>query len=203
MISSPAAGPAGQPEYRAPITLVHDAIAHEAVILAVVQHGQLEHPRVFDRPAHQLVVLDAMAVIGDRHDPGLHQRADGRKFLARQPLRDGSGREHVDTGFLPGTLVDPGNRRWVIRRRTRVGHADNRREPACRRRPGAGLDGFLGRLARLAQVDVQIDEAGCDHEAAGVDDFDVLPGGNRFGRDEDARAQVNVAHLVHVVGRVE
>ena len=170
MSSSPAAGrEAGQAEHRAPITLVHDAVAHEAVILAVVEHGQAEHPRVLDRPAHEFVILDAMAVVRDGDDPRLHHRAERREFLARQTFRDRTGREDVDARFLPGALDDPRDRRRVVGGRTGVGHADNRREAARRRRPGTGFDGFLSRLAGFAQVDVQVDQARRDDEIFRVD----------------------------------
>ena len=82
MMSSPMRRPAGQAEHGAPVALVHHAFADEVVVLAMVHHDEAEHARVLERAAHQLVVLHAMAVVGERHHAGLVQRADGRQFLA-------------------------------------------------------------------------------------------------------------------------
>ena len=76
--------PAGQAEQRAPVAFMHDAVADEVVVLAMIEHRQAEHARVLDRAAHQLVILDAMPVVGDRDDAGLRERADRRQFFARE-----------------------------------------------------------------------------------------------------------------------
>src|SRR6516162_11802811 len=55
-------GPAGQPEKRAPIAVVHDPVGHEIVILAVIKHGHTDHARILDRAPHHFVVLDAMTI---------------------------------------------------------------------------------------------------------------------------------------------
>ena len=78
--------PARQPEQRAPVAFVHDAVADEIVILAMIEHRHADHARIFDRAAHQLVILHAMAVIGDRDDAGLRERADRRQLFARRGL---------------------------------------------------------------------------------------------------------------------
>ena len=80
------AGPAGQAEHGAPVALVHDALADEAVVLAMVEDGELEHAGVLEGAAHELVVLHAMAVVGERDDAGAGHRADGREFLAGDGL---------------------------------------------------------------------------------------------------------------------
>src|SRR5882724_7385904 len=73
--------PAGQPQERAPVTLMHDAVADEVVILAMVEHRHADHPRIFDGAPHELVVLDATPVVGDRHDAGLFERTDWRQLF--------------------------------------------------------------------------------------------------------------------------
>ena len=50
-----------------------------------------------------------------------------------------------------------------------VGHGEDARVAAERGGPGAGLDGLGLLLARLAEVAVEVDEAGADHAAAGVE----------------------------------
>ena len=78
--------PARQPEQRAPVAFVHHAVADEIVILAMIEHRHADHARIFDRAPHQLVILDAVAVIGDRDDSALRERADRRQFFARRDL---------------------------------------------------------------------------------------------------------------------
>ena len=63
--------PAAQSEQRAPVALMHDSVAHQAVVLAMIHHRQVEHARILDRAAHELMILNAMAVVGDRDHAGL------------------------------------------------------------------------------------------------------------------------------------
>ena len=49
---------------------------------------EVEHARILERAAHDFVVLDAMAVVGQRDDAGLAHRADGREFLPGDPVGD-------------------------------------------------------------------------------------------------------------------
>ena len=74
--------PAAQSKRRAPKTFMHHAVGHEGIILAMIHHRQIEHLGVFAGAAHQFVVLHAMAVIGDGHDAGAFEPADGRQFFA-------------------------------------------------------------------------------------------------------------------------
>ena len=66
------ARPAVKAEYGAPVPFVHHPAAHHVVILAVVHYREIEHPSIFDRAPHHLMVLNAMTIVGDRHDAGLH-----------------------------------------------------------------------------------------------------------------------------------
>ena len=63
--------PAGQTEKSTPVAFVDHAVPDQTVILAMIEHGQSNHARVFDCAPHQFVILDAMAVVGDRNHAGL------------------------------------------------------------------------------------------------------------------------------------
>ena len=52
---------------------MHHAAPDEIVILAVIEDGEADHPRIFDGPPHEFVVLDAMSVVGDGDDAGLRE----------------------------------------------------------------------------------------------------------------------------------
>ena len=58
--------PARQTEQGAPVAFVHHAVADQIVILAMIKHGQINHPGVLDRAPHHLVILYAMTVVRDR-----------------------------------------------------------------------------------------------------------------------------------------
>ena len=131
--------------------------------------GQVEHLRVLDGAAHELVVLHAMAVVGDGDDAGALERAGGRELLALLPDGDAAGRIDVDDGAAFDGVVDVLDGAGVVGDRAGVRHADDGGESAGGGGPRAGLDGLLVRLAGLAQVHVDVDQAGAGDEAAGVD----------------------------------
>ena len=89
--------------------------------------------------------------------------------------------------------------------RRRVGHANDGRETAARGGGGAGGDGFLCRLARLAQMNVQVNQAGTNHEAAHVHFLGVarrLVCRVRADRGDFTFGNQNVRLCVEAVGRV-
>src|SRR4051812_8856205 len=83
-----AAGPTGQPQERAPVPFVDHSIAHQVVILTMIEDRYTDHARVFHRAPHQLVVLNAPAIVGDRDYAGLFQRTDRSQLFAEKSLRD-------------------------------------------------------------------------------------------------------------------
>jgi len=135
----------------------------------MIHHRQVEHRGVLHRAPHQVVVLHAMPVVGDGDHAGVFQRTDRREFLAGEALGDRAGGEHVDPGQALGAVLNQCHRAGIVDRWAGVGHADDGGETAPRRRRRAGADGLLGRLARLAKVNVNIDQPRADNFAGGVD----------------------------------
>ena len=74
--------PARQTEQRAPITLMHDAVADEIVILAVIKDWHAYHTRVLNCAPHQLVVLNAMTIVCNRDHACLREGSDRAQFFA-------------------------------------------------------------------------------------------------------------------------
>src|SRR5438552_870947 len=64
-------GPSGEAKKRAPITLMHNSVADQIVILTMVEQRHPNHPRIFHRAPHNLVVLYTMAVICYGHNARL------------------------------------------------------------------------------------------------------------------------------------
>src|SRR4051812_8822516 len=101
---------------------MHHTVAYEIVVLAVVEHGEIKHPGIFNRSPHQFMILDTVAVVGDCNNAGLYHRSDWRHLFSSQVSGDRTSREYVDTGGLPRSLENPSYSAWIIRRRTGIGH---------------------------------------------------------------------------------
>src|SRR6202012_4855053 len=94
----------------------------------------------------------------------------------------GGDGEDADGGVALGREHPFGDLGRVVHRNG-GGHGADAGEAAGRGGRSAGGDGFLVALAGLAQMDVNVDEAGGDDEAVGVDDFGVLVFGFAGGFD--------------------
>ena len=136
-----------------------------------------------ERPPHQVGRGDRGTVVGERDGPARDQLAELGQLLALAPLADGADREDVG---LPGALGledDELGGGLGVDRRDRVGHAGDRRHAAGQRGGGAGGDRLVLLVARLAEVDVDVDQAGADDQAPGVDhDLGLLGARRRCGR---------------------
>ena len=84
-------------------------------------------------------------------------------------LGDGADGKDVGVAGPLGLEVDELGRRLAVEGRLGVRHAGHRRDAAGQRRRRAGGDGLVLLAARLAQVDVHVDQAGADDLARGVD----------------------------------
>src|SRR5258708_9710382 len=161
----PCSWPARQSKDRTPMTLVHHTVAHEIVVLAVVEHGEVKHGGILDRAAHQFMILYTMGVIGDRNDAEWYHRSNRRHFFAGKTSGDRTGSKYVDAGGLPCPIQNPGYSARIVGGRTGVGHADNGSKSTRRRCLTAGRDGFFMRLARLAKMNMHVDQSGSNDQA--------------------------------------
>jgi hypothetical protein len=109
------------------------------------------------------------------------------QVLAGQPDGDRADRLHVDQPGLAAQPPDLLDHAGGVGDRRGVGHRADRGVPAHRGRPRAGLHGLGILAAGLAQVRVQVDQAGQRHEAARVD---RLVGRAGVGHDPVAQEQV-------------
>jgi hypothetical protein len=150
--------PAGQAELSGNTALVHHAFAHEIIVLAMVHDREAKHPRVLARAAHDFMALNAMPIIGQRHNSRFVHRSDRGEFFAGNALGERARREHIDDRLSLRLFHDPRHHTRVVHGRRRIRHADDRGKPAgrCTLRPCP--NGFLGTLARFAEMDVKIDE---------------------------------------------
>ena len=163
--------PAGQAEPGRAVALVHLGAGGEPRLLGVLGDDAVEGLHVLQRPAHQRRVADAVPVVGEHPHAGggVGHRAELGQPLALQADGHRPDRDDVDQpGLLaepPDLLDDAGG----VGDRVGVGHGVHGGEPAERRGAAAGLDGLGVLPARLAQVGVQVDQAGQRDQPGGVD----------------------------------
>ena len=122
--------------------------------------------------------LDAHAVVGENPYAGgrVGHRAELGELLPRQADGHRADRGDVAVAGLAAEPPDLLDHAGGVGDRVGVGHRVHGGEPAERRGPGAGHD-RLGVLASgLAQVGVQVDEAGKRDEPGGVDDLGARRG---------------------------
>ena len=123
----------------------------------MIHRRQVEHLRVFQRAAHQFIVLYAMAVIGDRHHTSLLETSNRRQLLACNTNRDSTGNVDIHHGLAFDLVLNERNGGGAVNRGRGIGHAYHCGEASRRCRRRAGGDSLLSRLPRLAQVHVQVD----------------------------------------------
>ncbi len=160
---------ARDPQPARPAALVHRTATGERAVLAMLGQRHAEALGVVEGSAHQRAVLDAGPVVGEERDPEVRQLTHRSKRLSRPPHGDGAGHRHVGQ-CAPAEGEHLGHHPRRIERGLGVGHGHDGGEAAQRRGPGARLD-RLGLLAAgLAQMGVQVDQAGPDETATGIED---------------------------------
>ena len=123
--------------------------------------------------AHDAVFEDGVAIVGDGYCAG---GLEGRVVVEDFALGAASGRADGKDAHgcaALGRLHPAGDFRRVVDGGG-VGHGGHGGKSARGSSGGAGGDGFLVGLAGLAQVDVNVDEAGRDGEAGGIEDFSAV-----------------------------
>ncbi len=196
-------GPAGDPEAARPLPLVHVPATAEARVLGVLaDDGPRQRLGVLEGPAHHPGRLDAGPVVGEEAHAERVELPHRGERGAGPALRDAAGGVHVAHRLRAGAEDGRDDGR-VVEGRLGVGHGDERGVAAERGGARARLDrlGFL--VAGLAQVRVQVDEAGRDDAAVRVEDavgvesrpdgghdavLDTDVGGPLTGRVDDATA---------------
>lgn len=171
-----------------PFAFVHVPAHGQGFVLAVPGEHDTESRCVFERPPHEPVVLDTPAVVGEQAHAECGHLANGRELLAGTVDGDGAGHPHVGETGLATEQHDLTDHCCVVDGRLGVRHGDNGREPAEGGSPRAGLD-RLGLLAAgLAQVGVEVDQAGSHHAAPGVEHLVAVAGGEVGPDGGDASA---------------
>ena len=152
---------------------VHAGALGQAGVFGMLDDAEADAGCSGEGLAHHAIFEDGVAVVGDGDGAGGFERGEVVECFAfgtaggcgdgeDADARAAFGGEHPAGDF--GRVVD-GNG---------VGHGRDGGESACGCCGGAGGDGFFVALAGLAEMDVNVDEAGCDDEAGGVEDFSTV-----------------------------
>ena len=185
--SSASAGMPGMPEPARPLAFVHVAAGGQRVVLAVLGQRDAEARGVLEGAAHEPRVLHAGAVVGEEAHAERRHLRHRRQLLAG--AADGDGTGDVDVAQRGGAeLQHLAHDGGAVDRRLGVRHGDDRGVAAERGGPRAGLDRLGLLAARLAQVGVQVDEAGADDAPAGVE-HRAWPSRSGADRGDDAVAR--------------
>ena len=148
-------------------TLVHVSVSAQARILCMLGHQAAELSDVLHRPPEQTGVGDCVAVIGEEPNPGGPQIVEVCEVGPLLAQADRTARNHANwlaPGDLPGEVAG-------VDHRVGVRHGNDRSESAGDRCGHARLDVLLPFLAWLAQVGVQVEEAGPHPGIGRIDDL--------------------------------
>ena len=160
---------------------MHDGAGGEPFDLAVLGQRDAEAVGVLERPPHQQRILHAVAVVGEDLDADCREFAEWSQVLPGPTDRDRTGRQHLaETGAfaLAANEIDHLD---AVLGGIGVRHGDHRGEAAECGSAAAGLDRLGLLTTRLAQMHVQVDEAGRDDQPAGVDHVVAVAGHQLVG----------------------
>ena len=153
------------------VTFVHLPALGEVGVLGVLEDDHAEGSGVLQGEPHHARGLDAVPVVGEDPDPRLGHLADVRERLTLQPARDRPGRVHLAQAGLVGERPDLGDHGHVVGHRVRVRHGAEGGEPPGGGGPRSRLDGLLVLGSGLAEVGVEVHQAGGHDQATRVDDL--------------------------------
>ena len=141
-------------------------------VLRVLGDDRVERLDVLERAAHQPGVVHAVAVVGEHPDRGAPSGPWCRSRRAVSPASPCDTAPTGRTSTSPASRAEP--RHLLddlggVGDRVGVGHRVHGGEAAERGGRRAGRDGLGVLAARLAQVGVQVDEAGQQHQPVAVD----------------------------------
>jgi len=120
----------------------------------MIKNRQAEHLRVFAGAAHEFVVLDAMAVVGDGDDSGFFERTNRREFFAGDIFCDCAGDKNIHDAFFGGSFMDERDSSGIVNRRRCVGHADDGSKSSARGGGSSTGNIFFRSLAGFAEMNV-------------------------------------------------
>ncbi|CAB4640255.1 unannotated protein [freshwater metagenome] len=134
------------------------------------EHDGLRQPRrVFERPTHESVVLNATTVVGEDADTRCSEFGHRRQRIAFAADRDRPRGTNIAQARSDSCIENLANDRNRIDGWFGVRHSDNCGVAAERRRPTASFNRFGFFATRLAQVSMDVDKPRSNHASGGID----------------------------------
>jgi len=187
----------GQVELSRHVAFVHHPAGRQCPVLGVHHDRQAGLGRPRQRLAHDRTAPCAVTVVGEPDRPRRGHARPVRRLRPGTPDRDGA--DGIDAHRQAGRpLDDVGDPLRRIECRVGVGHAADRGETAPHRRGRSGLQRLLLGKTRIAQVNVDVDQAGRHHQAARIDHLCAF----RLRQTDPERSDL-IAHHQHVRDRVK
>ena len=183
------AGPAGQAEPARHLALVAAGVgAGQARVLGVLGDDAAEGLDVFQRAPHDAGVVHAVAVVAEdpHRRPGARHEAELGELGALEALGHGADRHDLGQAAGAAEVEHALGGLGRVGDGARVGHGEDRGVAARRSGGRAGGDGLGVLAAGLAQVHVEVDEAGQGDEAVGVEHLEVAARTHRADLADDA-----------------
>ncbi len=135
----------------------------------MVDDERSQGPRAFEGLPHDVLVSHGPAVVGERDGAGPDEGGPVGRGLTLESERNGGDGQDVDDGAPPRLVQDEFRDGGRVVRGIRIGHPADRREPSAGGRPGGRPDGLFFFEARLAEMDVHVDEARSHDQPGGID----------------------------------
>jgi len=192
-----------QAEQRGHRPLVHRRALEQRGLLAVVHHRQVEGAGVFEGAAHHARAGHGPPVVGDGHAARVLEVAVLGQLFPAGSAGDGPDGIHADHTLAPRLFEDGARDAGVVVDGRGVGHRAHGGEAARRGRAGAGGDRLLVLASRLPQVDVEVDEAGTDHEPFRLDHLGAAAGEALLHARDAPVLQQHVAGGVEAPGGID
>ena len=150
---------------------MHVAFMVHAFFDIMADEGLVEAAGIACRQQHDIRVFHEMAVIGESHGSPQGHIPHFGDFLSFFSLRDGADDFDVDIAFLFRSLLDAAHKDGRIDDRFRVRHAGHAGDPAGRCSHSPAHEIFLGLVAGIAHMRMDVDEARCHDQPGCVIDF--------------------------------
>src|SRR5581483_3951634 len=196
-------GPAAEAELGGDGAEVHLAAACEARLLAVEREQPVRDRAVLERAAHQPGGRDRPAVVGERSRSGVGELAHLGELASVLPDRDRGREAHGHLRLLERPRAQAAQDLGRVDDRVGVRHREDRAVAPGRGRGRARGDRLLVLAAGRAQVDVRVDERGCEHEPGPVDDAVAVRAEPLAELRDGAAVDADVEHGVDPLDRVE
>ncbi|MNT00617.1 hypothetical protein D3C72_1350540 [compost metagenome] len=148
---------------------VGQAALSQVAVLRVEDHRQVKGCRVLKSARQGAVVAKGVEAIAERHAAGVAQRNELCKLFAFQAFAQGADRKYLAVPGFAGAVEDQLGDCRSVQHRLGLRWAAQAGDATCCCCAGFAGDAAFAAVARLAQGNVEVNQARCGDQALGVD----------------------------------